>query len=128
MLVGTLAIVGLGTIIFNAAQPIMSLFTKAEDVIHIGIYYLYAIAIAEPFMCLAIISGGALRGAGHTTPPLYYTVISQWLIRLPAAYLLAFVLGYDIYGLWAALVVFSVLQGLLTVRKYSAGDWKNRTI
>ena len=66
--VGTLAIVGLGTIIYNAAQPIMALFTNAEDVIHIGIYYLYAIAIAEPFLCAAIISGGALRGQAIQCP------------------------------------------------------------
>ncbi len=128
MFVGTLAIVGLGTIIYNAAQPIMALFTNAEDGIHIGIYYLYAIAIAEPFMCAAIISGGALRGAGDTMPPLYYTIVSQWLIRLPTAYLLAFTLGYDILGVWVALVIFSALQGVLTVRKFAAGDWKKRTI
>jgi len=128
MLVGTLTIVGIGTLIFNAAQPIMGFFTDSDDVIDIGINYLYAIALAEPFMCVAIISGGALRGAGDTMSALYYTIVSQWLIRLPAAYILAFTLGYDIYGVWAALVVFSALQGLLTVRKYASGDWKCRTI
>ena len=61
-------------------------------------------------------------------PPLYYTIVSQWLIRLPTAYLLAFTFGYDILGVWVALVIFSALQGVLTVRKFAAGDWKRRTI
>ena len=58
-------------------------------------------------------------------PPLYYTIVSQWLIRLPTAYLLAFTLGL---GVWVAIVIFSALQGVLTVRKFAAGDWKRRTI
>ena len=79
-------------------------------------------------MCAAITSGGGLRGAGDTLPGLYYTLIAQWLIRLPVAYLLAFTLGYDIIGIWAALVIFSALQGALTVWKFGKGEWKQRKI
>ena len=68
------------------------------------------------------------QGAGDTMPPLYYTIVSQWLIRLPTAYLLAFTLGYNILGVWVTIVIFSALQGVLTVRKFAAGDWKRRTI
>ena len=79
-------------------------------------------------MCLAIVAGGGLRGAGDTRPALYYTLIAQWLIRLPVGYALAFYLGWDINGLWAALVVFSALQGWLTVWKFKKGEWKERKI
>ena len=59
-------------------------------------------------------------------PALYYTIISQWLVRLPTGYALAFWLGWDIHGLWVALVAFSVLQALLTVRKFAEGSWQTR--
>ena len=35
-------------------------------------------------------------------------------------------LGFS-YG-WAALVIFSAVQGVLTVRKFAQGHWKHRTI
>ena len=128
ILVAMATMVAVGLPVALLARPIMGLFTTAPDVIQIGVIYLYAMVLAEPFMCLAITAGGGLRGAGDTRPGLYYTLIAQWLIRLPAGYLLAFHLGWDINGLWAALVVFSALQGFLTVRKFKKGEWKERRI
>jgi putative MATE family efflux protein len=122
----SLALMGLPVIFF--AYPTMALFTDASDVIAIGVLYLYAIALSEPFMCAATTAGGGLQGAGDTVPALVYTLVSQWLIRLPAAYILAFPLGYDTTGLWIALVIFSALQGILTARKFLKGEWKTRRI
>lgn len=110
------------------ATDIMSLFTSDTQVIAVGIVYLWSVSAAEPFMCAAITSGGSLRGAGDTMPALYHTLIAQWLVRLPAAYVLAFPLGWDVNGIWIALVIFSALQGFLTSRKFGQGDWKRRTI
>lgn len=124
LLISVLTALALGVPTLLFAQHLMALFTDAPDVIHIGTFYLYAMVLAEPFMCAAITSAGSLRAAGNTLPPLYYTLISQWLIRLPVAYLLAFPLGYDVNGLWAALVVFGILQGYLTARKFARGEWK----
>jgi hypothetical protein len=64
----------------------------------------------------------------RTVPALIYTLVSQWLIRLPIAYILAFPLGYDTTGLWITLVIFSALQGILTARKFLKGEWKTRRV
>lgn len=127
-LIGTLSMALLGVPLAFFAPQIMGIFTAEEAVIRIGVLYLYAIALAEPFQCLGIGAGGGLRGAGDTKPALYYTIISQWLVRLPAGYALAFWLDWDIEGLWTAIVAFSVLQGLLTMRKFAAGEWRERRI
>ena len=118
----------LGVPVAFFAESLMGFFTDASDVVQIGAVYLYALVLAEPFLCAAVTSGGALRAAGDTMPALYYTIIAQWIIRLPAAYVLAFWMGYDINGIWAALVIFGILQGVLTVRKFGKGEWKERTI
>ena len=128
LFVAVIVALGLGLTVALLAHPIMGLFTEDPDVTGIGVLYLYAMALAEPFMCAAIASGGGLRGAGDTLPPLYYTLIAQWLIRLPVAYLLAFPLGHDVLGIWTSLVVFSALQGALTLRKYAKGQWKEKRI
>lgn len=123
---GLMILFGLPIVAF--ATPFMSIFSSDAEVLAVGIAYLWAVAAAEPFMCAAITSGGALRGAGDTMPALYYTLVAQWLVRLPAAWFLAFPLGYDVNGIWAALVIFSALQGFLTVRKFGQGRWKTRRI
>jgi putative MATE family efflux protein len=128
VLVSTLSMALLGVPLALFASPIMGLFTDAAEVIQVGVLYLYTIALAEPFHCLAIAAGGGLRGAGDTRPALYYTIVSQWLVRLPAGYALAFWLDWDINGLWVTLVLFSALQGWLTVRKFGKGEWKELEI
>ena len=128
ILIGVVSIALLGLPVAFFARPILSLFTDAPEVIQVGVIYFYAMVLAEPFMCLSIAAGGALRGAGDTRPGLYYTLISQWLIRLPVGYVLAFHFGYDINGLWAALVLFSALQGYLTARKFGKGEWKEMVV
>ncbi len=110
------------------AERIMGLFTQDSAIIEVGVVYIWAIVLAEPLHCLAITAGGGLRGAGDTKPALYYTIISQWLVRLPVGYALAFYLGYDIEGLWFSLIAFSALQGWLTARKFALGEWKEREL
>ena len=127
-LVGALSMTLIGLPLAWFAPAIMGLFTEDPSIIRVGVVYIYAIAIAEPFQCLAIATGGALRGAGDTKPTLYYTIISQWIVRLPAGYALAFWLHWDIAGLWVSLIVFSILQAVLTVRKFAEGAWQERVI
>lgn len=122
----SVTIVGLPIAYFS--RPILSFFTDAPDVIEVGILYLVMIVASEPFMCAAITSGGSLRGAGDNMPAMYYTIISQWAIRLPVAAFLAFGMGYDIYGIWYSLIIFCAIQGFLTVRKFGQGHWKTRKI
>ena len=123
-MVGPLSMLLMGLPLALLGTPYMHLFTTEVEVVRIGVAYLWAICLAEPFMALAIASGGGLRGAGDTKPALNYTLIAQWLVRLPASYLLAFALGLDTDGLWIGLVIVSALQGALTVRRYAGGAWK----
>ena len=122
----TVILVGLPIALF--AKPLLAVFTDAEEVVQIGIIYLIMIVISEPFMCAAITSGGSLRAAGDNMPALYYTLISQWAIRLPVAAFFAFWMGYDIYGIWYSLIIFCAIQGFLTVRKFGQGHWKTRKL
>lgn len=124
--VGILGLLGGPFYLF--AEELMGIFTQDVAVILVGIPYLYSLAAAEPFMCSAITSQGTLRAAGDTVSPLIYTIISQWLVQLPVAYLLAFTIGWDTDGIWLALVIFSAMQGFLTVRKFTQGHWLHRTL
>ncbi|MEE2753902.1 MAG: MATE family efflux transporter, partial [Candidatus Latescibacterota bacterium] len=56
------------------AREFMALFIDASDVIDIGVTFLLVMVVSEPFVCASNASGGALRGAGDTMPPMYYTL------------------------------------------------------
>jgi putative MATE family efflux protein len=128
MVVGSFSMAIFGAPLAFFADHIMGIFTQDSAIIEVGVVYIWAIVLAEPLHCLAITAGGGLRGAGDTKPALYYTVIGQWLVRLPVGYALAFHFGYDIEGLWFSLIAFSALQGWLTARKFALGEWKEREL
>ena len=70
----------------------------------------------------------ALRGAGDTRGPMMITYASTFLVRLPAAYLLALPLGFGLTGMWCALCGELVVRGLLYVRRFRSGKWETVTV
>ncbi len=71
-----------------------------------------------------LILSQALRGAGDTRGPMVITYASTFLVRLPAAYLLALPLGFGLTGIWFGLCGELVVRGLLYVRRFRAGQWE----
>lgn len=55
-------------------------------------------AIQQPFLGLAMVYVGALRGAGDTKSPVLLAVIGIWLVRVPFSLLLA--PPYGLMGIW----------------------------
>ena len=81
--------------------------------------------IGQPFIALSLSLGGGLQGAGDTRGTMWVIIIAMWLIRLPLAYGLAFPLGFGATGVWSAMVVSMVCQGLLMAGRFHAGKWKD---
>ena len=71
-----------------------------------------------------LILSQALRGAGDTRGPMMITYASTFLVRLPAAYLLALPLGFGLTGMWFGLCGELVVRGLLYVKRFRAGRWE----
>lgn len=66
----------------------------------------------------------ALRGAGDTRGPMVITYASTFLVRLPAAYILAIPLGFGLTGVWFGLCGELVVRGVLYYLRFRAGRWK----
>ena len=109
---------------FIFAPQIVRFFVQDESVIEIGTWFIRIIALAEPFHAIGIVLAKGLQGAGDTRPPFYITVISWLVVRTPLAYFLAFVLDLQSTGIWLAISLSVVLQGILMVIKFKEGSWK----
>jgi MATE family multidrug resistance protein len=111
-------------LIFIWAANISALVTKSPPVLQETARYLRINMLSEPFMAVSSILGGGLQGAGDTRGTMWVIVTAMWLIRLPLAYVLAFVLGYGATGVWVAMITSMTFQGLLMALRFQRGQWK----
>ncbi len=78
------------TIIFTG-KYLLKIFTNDPTVIAIGVDYFYIVAPFYVAFSTMFIFNGALRGAGDTIVPMFVTLLSLWVIRVPlSAYLSTF--------------------------------------
>jgi putative MATE family efflux protein len=133
----TAVIITLLVIVFKT--PLMSLFTTDQAVIGIGGDYLTIVTSFYLVFTWMFIYGGVMRGAGDTLVPMFITLISLWLIRIPAAVFLSQesinFLGINIRGagLGEAGIWWSIPSGwafgmILSIIYYQTGRWKSKTV
>jgi Na+-driven multidrug efflux pump len=72
------------------------------------------------------ITTGVLRGAGDTFIPMFFTIFSLWLVRVPLA--TVFSKYYGTNGIWWSLPV-AWATGLILVKiYYRTGRWKTKVV
>ncbi len=105
---------------------IMSLFTKDSQVIRIGDQYLTIVSIFYILFTMMFIYTGIMRGAGDTFIPMFFSLISLWLIRIPLAYFLSKRIGSE--GIWWAIPAGWFIGLSLAFLYYKTGRWKTKTV
>ncbi len=130
-LISTVKMAGSVTIITTAfivllGQPIMSLFTKDAEVIRIGAQYLTIVSSFYILFTMMFIYNGIMRGAGDTLLPMFFTLISLWIIRIPMAYLLAGKIGSQ--GIWWAIPAGWLIGLMFSFLYYKTGRWKKKSV
>jgi Na+-driven multidrug efflux pump len=111
-------------VFFIWAEPFARWFTRDPQVMDLAVAYLRINALSEPLLAFGIVLAGALQGAGDSLKAMLGTFITQWVVRLPLAYLLIFTLGLDAPGAWWAMSLSSLFNGLLFIALFRHGGWK----
>lgn len=114
----------LGLILFLFPVWIVKFFNDVPEVVGLAKLTIRFIAIEQFCNCVSIVVSGALSGAGDTRPAMRYTILSQWLLMLPVAFLLSQATQYDIGGAWLAWGIAPIVQTVLTVFRFMEGRWK----
>ncbi len=122
---GALALLtSLVVIIFR--QQLMHLFTDDASVIGIGAEYLVIVSSFYLFFSTMFVIGGVMRGAGDTLIPMFITLFSLWVIRIPAAWILSRYFGVD--GIWWSIPVAWFIGMSLSYLYYLKGNWKTKVV
>ncbi len=108
------------------AEPIMSLFTNDPEVVEIGKNYLYIVSPFYIVFAAMFVIMGLLRGAGDTITSMVITIITLWVIRIPASYLLSLEIGT--LGIWWGIPVAWIIGLTISILYYKTGRWRKKAV
>lgn len=117
---------GVMLIVILAGESLMSLFTDNKEVIKHGQDYLVIISSFYPVFATMFTMHGTLRGAGDTLIPMFITLISLWIVRIPLAAYLSGQIGT--VGIWWAIPCGWSIGLIGTISFYLSGRWKNKGV
>ncbi|MBD3426585.1 MAG: MATE family efflux transporter [Candidatus Omnitrophica bacterium] len=121
-----LIVLPIAALFFIFSPNLIGLFSGYPEVIGIGSSFLRFIAVTFPFLALALILGRGVTGAGDTIAPAAMAGVVQLGLRIPAAYLLALVLGLGTNGIWLGINLSDICQGLVMLWYFKSGNWQKR--
>tara|TARA_R110001583_G_scaffold33438_4_gene112941 strand:+ start:33764 stop:35098 length:1335 start_codon:yes stop_codon:yes gene_type:complete len=105
---------------------LMRMFTTDAQVIEIGQNYLIIVSSFYLVFSSMFTIHGVLRGAGDTLIPMFITLFSLWIVRIPAAYLLSDKIGSD--GIWWSIPMGWVIGMSFSYIYYRTGRWKTKAV
>ena len=113
--------------------PLVSMFISSSDgdnVRRLAELIMIVVGVFQPFQMLAVVSSGALRGAGdvkYTARVMMITVaVMRPVLAFAAVRLIGNVLGQEeiaLIGAWAAALVDMITRMVLMLRRYKGGKW-----
>ncbi len=107
-------------------ENLIALFNTDKDVIKIGSSYLFIIGPFFLFIGTSFVLSSAMKGAADSMFALISSIVSLWLGRLPASYMLSKFFGTD--GIWMGIPFGWTLGLIVTVIYYKKGHWKTKAI
>lgn len=121
-------LITVGLLLFG--RYLFAFFTETESLIDMAVSMMRIMAVG--YICLAISQtfGGAMRGTGDTVTPMWISIFTTIVLRVPVAYLLAWLTRTDMAphgqpsAIFASLLISLVAGMLLTVAAYYRGQKK----
>lgn len=121
-------------IILLLGKMIMGIFTTTTELVELA--YGMMTIIAAGYICVAITQSlsGVMRGAGDTMTPMWISLVSTILIRVPLAYIMVHMSktpenpSGSPQVLFLSLLIAWVSGALITVLFYLKGAWKKKAL
>jgi Na+-driven multidrug efflux pump len=109
-------------------QLVARAFIESPDVIAEAGRFFMVVPASVYFFGVLMVLMAAFYGSGHTRPVMVISIMRLWVFRLPAAYLLAFVLGLGSTGAYLGMVFGNVLCALITLWVFLRGGWESAVV
>ncbi|CDN32296.1 Multi antimicrobial extrusion protein (Na(+)/drug antiporter) [Mucinivorans hirudinis] len=114
------------TLIVLWGREILMMFTSDIQVINVGEEYLVIVSSFYLLFSSMFVINGMLRGAGAVIVPMFTTMISLWLVRIPLAVWFSREIGE--VGIWWSVPAGWALGLILSYVYYKTGKWKKHSL
>lgn len=135
---GTILAVACSTVITGVillfGKYLMAIFTNTTELVEMSYYMMSILAVGYIAMAVTQSLSGVMRGAGDTVTPMWISLLTTVMLRVPIAYGISYLTRTDAlpYGRSECIqisLLFSWCMGaLFTFIFYKAGKWKKKAI
>ncbi len=120
---------GIGLVLIPAAPWIMRAMTPGDpDLIRRGCVFVYIFA---PFMGMTAVTQvmlGVFRGAGSTRQSMGISLVMQWAVQMPAAWILAFWTPVGVLGVWWSYPLANGVAAVIVIAWFRWGPWRRTLV
>ncbi len=113
-------------VVIFGGTALMNLFTPDKDVINAGYDYLLIVGSSYIIFSVMFTFTGVFRGAGDTIVPMFITLITLWLIRIPLSYYLS--VDFAEKGIWYSIPIAWFIGAISSVIYFYTGKWKTKSV
>ena len=111
---------------------LFDIFTDTQALIDLAVRMMRVLAVG--YICISVtqVLGGVMRGAGDTVTPMWISLISTIVLRVPTAYIMAAITKNAEYpngqpiAIFTSLLVSWSLGMVMSIIVFAAGKWKKK--
>jgi putative MATE family efflux protein len=124
----------LTAIILLFGHHLMNIFTTTPELVRLSMRMMRILAVGYVAMAITQCLSGVMRGAGDTMTPMWISVITTVLLRVPTAYGITYLTRSELYpagrpeSVFISLLVSWTLGALITALYYRKGAWRNKAV
>ena len=121
------------TVVLLFFSPILfGFFTKTPELIDLATRMIRIMAVGYICMSITQVLGGVMRGCGETVTPMWVSIIQTIVLRVPIAYLIAYLTRSAEFphgspvALFGSLMISWTIGMLISVATFKLGKWRNK--
>lgn len=123
----TLVLLTFGHFLFN-------IFTDTPELVDLAVRMMRIMAAGYICVAMTQVLGGVMRGAGDTVTPMWISLFTTIVLRVPVAYALAYLTRSETwpnghpYALSTSLLISWAMGSLLSLIAFQKGSWRKRAL
>ena len=121
------------TLILMFCSPVLfSFFTDTPELIDLATRMIRIMAVGYICMSLTQVLGGVMRGCGETVVPMWVSIIQTIVLRVPIAYLIAWLTRSPEFphgnpiALFGSLMISWTIGMIISIVVFKKGKWRNK--
>ena len=104
-------------------ELVLGPFSPNPDAIELAVYPMFAIALYMPIDAFGLVLMNSLLGAGASKLVMKISMVSQWVVFLPLAYVLIEYFNVGFLGVWLLQGSYRLLQTSAFAYHWRVGRW-----